>query len=117
MAPKSAHILFAILSVVAVAAASEGTKAGGWKAISNPNTPEVVAVAKFAVAEHNKEKKTPLVFVSVVKAEFQVVAGVNYRLLISAKHGTAVTPETYVAVVNSSPSRSLSLVSFHGIVH
>ncbi|KAL1560019.1 cysteine proteinase inhibitor 5-like [Salvia divinorum] len=119
MASKSALILLVILSVVAVAvpivaAASLGPRAGGWKTIANPNAAQVVAIANFAVAEHNKEKKTSLVLVSVKKGESQVVSGMNYRFLISAKQdgATAVPNKIYSAVVYYSPSGSPSLRSF-----
>ncbi|XP_057765033.1 cysteine proteinase inhibitor 5-like [Salvia miltiorrhiza] len=118
MASKSAHIFFAILSVVAVtvpivAATSRGSKVGGWQPISNPNAPEVVTIAKFAVAEHNKEKKASLELVSVLSASSQVVSGTNYRLVISAMDNHAATPyKSYTTVVHSSLLRSLSLISF-----
>lgn len=93
-----------------LAAAPKGT-VGGWKPIANPKAPAVVAIAKFAVAEHNKEKKTSLVFVSVVKGETQVVAGTNYRLVITAKDGHVV--RTYTAVVFAGLGKQpLRLTSF-----
>ncbi|KAK4480963.1 hypothetical protein RD792_011825 [Penstemon davidsonii] len=39
--------------------------------LENPNDPHVVEIAKFAVAEHNKEAKASLVFITVVKGESQ----------------------------------------------
>ncbi|XP_057765034.1 cysteine proteinase inhibitor 5-like [Salvia miltiorrhiza] len=116
MALKSIHILLAFLSLLAVSAASRGPIVGGWHPISNPNAPEIVEIAKFAVAEHNKEKKASLIFVSVVKGESQVVAGTNYRLVISAKDGASAAPKTYTAVVWSKVApKSLELTSFEQI--
>ncbi|XP_047943138.1 cysteine proteinase inhibitor 1-like [Salvia hispanica] len=113
MASKSVPILLVILSIVAVVAATSLDRAGGWKPIGNPNAAQVVAVANFAVAEYNKEKKTSLVLVSVEKGESQVVSGINYRLLISAKDGAA--EKTYSTVVYSSLAGSISLRSFDPI--
>ncbi|XP_047939798.1 cysteine proteinase inhibitor 1-like [Salvia hispanica] len=121
MAPKSLHILLAALSLMAVAlvpisAASRGHIVGGWKPIDNPNAPEIVEIAKFAISEYNKQKKTALDLVSVVKGESQVVAGINYRLVISAKDASAAAPKTYSAVVYSKPGpKSLKLTSFEKI--
>lgn len=120
MAPRSARILFAILSiltvVVHISAASRGPLLGGWKPIDNPNAPEVVKIAKFAVDEHNKKQHTSLSFVSVLKGESQTVAGVNYKLEISAKDGAAAAaaaPKNYTAVVYSRVwEHYLELTSF-----
>ncbi|KAL6531727.1 hypothetical protein OROMI_028090 [Orobanche minor] len=113
MAPKTLHILLAFISLLAISAASRGSIVGGWQPIANPNTPDIVEIAKFAVAEHNKEKNTSLVFVSVVKGEKQVVAGMNYKLVISAEDGAAAAPKNYTAVVYFNiASKSLELTSF-----
>ncbi|KAG6416452.1 hypothetical protein SASPL_123882 [Salvia splendens] len=120
MAPKSLHILLAALSLMVVAlvpisAASRGRIVGGWQPIANPNAPEILKIAKFAISEHNKQKNAALVLVSVVKGESQVVAGINYRLVISAKD-SAAAPKTYSAVVYSKPGpKSLKLTSFEKI--
>ncbi|KAL1560018.1 cysteine proteinase inhibitor 1-like [Salvia divinorum] len=123
MAPKSLHILLASLSLLVVAlapisAASRGHIVGGWQPIANPKAPEIVKIAKFSVSEHNKQKNTSLVLVSVVKGESQVVAGINYRLVISAKDASAsaAAPKAYSAVVYSKAApRSLHLTSFEKI--
>lgn len=117
MAPRSARILFAILSILTVvvhtSAASRGPLLGGWKPIDNPNAPEVAKIAKFAVDEHNKKQHTSLSFVSVLKGESQTVAGVNYKLEISAKDGAAAAPKNYTAVVYSRVWENyLELTSF-----
>ncbi|KAF7149948.1 hypothetical protein RHSIM_Rhsim02G0099800 [Rhododendron simsii] len=55
--------------------------------IKNVSAPEVIETAQFAVAEHNKKADSTLKFRSVVRGEYQVVAGMNYRLIIAAKDG------------------------------
>ncbi|KAG6394140.1 hypothetical protein SASPL_144719 [Salvia splendens] len=119
MAPKSLHILLASLSLLAIAltiSAARGPIVGGWRPIGNSNAPEIVEIAKFAVSEHNKQAHASLVFVTVVKGETQVVAGINYKLQISAKDGSAAAPKTYSAVVYSRAApKSLELTSFEPI--
>ncbi|KAL8469148.1 hypothetical protein ACS0TY_032110 [Phlomoides rotata] len=123
MAPKSRSILFTFLSVLVLAlpilgaAVGRSPLVGGWRPIADPNAPEVVKIAKFAVDQHNKEAKTSLVFEKVVKGEQQVVAGVNYRLVISAAEGRAAAPKTYKAVVYSrSWENYQKLISFEVFV-
>ncbi|KVH96351.1 Proteinase inhibitor I25, cystatin [Cynara cardunculus var. scolymus] len=55
----------------------------------DPNNPEVVANAKFAVEKHNEDKKEHLVFVKVVRAESKSIAGITYNLIFAAKNGSA----------------------------
>ncbi|KAK9091047.1 hypothetical protein Sjap_024224 [Stephania japonica] len=58
---------------------------GGWQAV-DPKDPHIVEIGRYAVDEHNKQANTSLKFKSVVKGESQVVAGVNYRLIVAAVH-------------------------------
>ncbi|XP_009386947.2 cysteine proteinase inhibitor 1 [Musa acuminata AAA Group] len=60
-------------------------KFGGWTPV-DVNNPHVHDIAVFAVSEHNKEAKEPLTLENVVQAQSQVVAGVNYKLLLVAKN-------------------------------
>ncbi|KAK6774710.1 hypothetical protein RDI58_029949 [Solanum bulbocastanum] len=84
---------------------------GFWNPITNTTDPKVVEIAKFAVDEHNEEEKTKLKFQEVVKGEYQVVDGLNYRLLISAKDGN--TLHNYLAEVWVKPGvKSRTLTSF-----
>ncbi|KAL3839511.1 hypothetical protein ACJIZ3_024102 [Penstemon smallii] len=108
MAFKSHSLLVFVLVSILATATFDGVKGigrGAWTPLQNPNDPHVVEIAKFAVAEHNKEVKVPLVFIKVVKGESQLgesplVFGVKYRLRISAKDdGGATIPKNYQAVV------------------
>ncbi|KAL7088544.1 hypothetical protein ACP275_13G133500 [Erythranthe tilingii] len=118
MAPKYLSLLFALASILVIEASTLGGKTttlGGWKPIPNLKDPQVVKVANFAVAEHNKEAKTTLEFVTIVKGEQQVVAGLKYRLVISAKGAAAAAaaPKSYNAEVVSQPwKKLLELLSF-----
>ncbi|TMW81301.1 hypothetical protein EJD97_010507 [Solanum chilense] len=82
---------------------------GDWKPITNI-TKEVIEIGKFAVDEHNKEAKTTLKFQKVIKGQNQVVAGMNYRLVIEAKDGDST--HNYLAQVWDKPDKSKSLTSF-----
>ncbi|XP_022724248.1 cysteine proteinase inhibitor 5-like [Durio zibethinus] len=70
---------------------------GGWTPIENVKDPHVTEIAKFAVAEYNKQSKTSLKLLKVIKGETQVVAGTNYRLVLKATDGSAT--KAYEAVV------------------
>ena len=107
----------AVLAVLAMAvcldvsAALGGPKLGGWKPIKDPKDPSVVEIGRFAISERNKEAKSNLQFQEVVKGETQVVSGMNYKLVIAAKDGSA--PHQYEAVVWDKPwEKSRKLTSF-----
>ncbi|KAG2316088.1 hypothetical protein Bca4012_066926 [Brassica carinata] len=76
---------------------------------------EVVVLAMFAVSEHNRQSKANLVYRNVVQETMQVVHGLLYRLIISAKNGSHAA-KNYEAVVWEKPRgqghHSNILVSF-----
>ncbi|KAK7859172.1 cysteine proteinase inhibitor 5 [Quercus suber] len=74
-----------------------GVLVGGWQPIKNITEPHVKEIGEYAVEEYNKESKSQLKFVSVVKGETQVVAGTNYRLILATKDGALA--KNYQAVV------------------
>lgn len=93
-------LLVAIHSPPRALAAREATRkflVGGWQPIKDISDPHVQEIAEFAVSEHNKLANTTLALSKVVKGETQVVAGVNYRLVLETKDGEAMA--NYVAVV------------------
>jgi len=74
---------------------------GGW-AKASVKDPGVVAAAEFAVAERLEQLRADaagadLKLVKIVKAEQQVVAGMNYRLTLEVDAGAG--PATVEAVV------------------
>ncbi|KAL4309619.1 hypothetical protein GQ457_01G043460 [Hibiscus cannabinus] len=77
--------------------ARTGILTGGWSPIENIADPHVTEIAEFAVGEYNRESKASLKLDKVVKGDTQVVAGMNYRLVLKAKDGKA--EKTYQAVV------------------
>ena len=58
--------------------------AGGYSQAA-ADSPEVLSAAKFAVAQKSRGRTDPITLVSVKRAERQVVAGMNYRLLLSVR--------------------------------
>lgn len=73
--------------------------------------PEVKAAAAFAVGAEAKASGRALKLVEVVKAEQQVVAGVNYRLDLEVREGKNLLNAQ--AVVWSKLDGSRELTSWH----
>lgn len=89
---------------------------GGWHPIKNLNDPYIKEIAGFAVDEYNKQSKASLKFAGVKSGDSQVVAGTNYRLIITATDGT--TTGDYEAVVWDKPwERFRKLTSFKPVKH
>ncbi|XP_019171840.1 PREDICTED: cysteine proteinase inhibitor 1-like [Ipomoea nil] len=88
-------------NAVAALGGQKGPLIGGWSSIKDPKAPYVVEFAKFAIDAHNKEAKTNLKFKSVIEGQSQVVAGMNYKLVIAAEDGSA--GNKYEAVVYDRP--------------
>ncbi|GAA0145224.1 hypothetical protein LIER_05468 [Lithospermum erythrorhizon] len=107
-----------ISSISSSAAASLGGRklVGGFEPIKNPKDKYIIEIGQFAIDEHNKQAKTNLVFETVVKGEQQVVAGMNYRLYISAKDGE--TSNQYQAEVYDKPfgEKTRKLTSFKKVI-
>ncbi|KAG6404671.1 hypothetical protein SASPL_136924 [Salvia splendens] len=106
----------AVSSVAKVAMADDKIQIpGGWTEVKDPSAPEYLILATFAVSEYNKQNNKALTLNSVIKAETQVVAGVNYRLRFSAR-GDISPNGTYEAIVYSQAApTSLKLTDFVGI--
>ncbi|KAF7120597.1 hypothetical protein RHSIM_Rhsim13G0144600 [Rhododendron simsii] len=97
------QISFVLSDVSAVVGGQKAVGYGEWKPIKDLNATRVQDIALFAIAEHNKEAKANLVLQSVDEGETQErVAGLNYRLLLTAKDG-GVRPGRYLTVVFVKP--------------
>ncbi|XP_031492927.1 cysteine proteinase inhibitor 1-like [Nymphaea colorata] len=96
---------------------SSVTALGGFHPIPDvKNNKHVQELGKFAVAEFNKKhhEAAALVFVEVVEAQSQVVAGTNYRLLIKALKAGYV--RHYTALVYEKPWEDVkTLTSFESV--
>jgi cystatin-C len=69
---------------------------GGWSPIDN-NDPYITGIANYTVTEYDKRSGAKLKFEKVIKGESQLVAGTNYRLILSAAEGS--TSNNYEALV------------------
>ncbi|KAK9084674.1 hypothetical protein Sjap_025085 [Stephania japonica] len=85
---------------------------GGFETI-DPKDPHVIEIGRYAVDAHNKQPLTctnNLKFVTVVRAERQIVEGTNYRLRITVMNGRV--QQTYEAIVFEDKNGQRSLNSF-----
>ncbi|KAF3323221.1 cysteine proteinase inhibitor 1 [Carex littledalei] len=89
---------------------------GGWTPIKNLTDPHLKELGGFAVAEHDKKGNDRLEFVKVVAGDQQVVAGMNYRLVLQVKDGKGKVVK-YQAVVweRAGNSGSRQLTSFNRV--
>lgn len=71
------------------AAAPRGPLVGGYSKIKDVKDPHIKEIGKYAVSENNKQTGGSLLFVRVVSGRQQVVAGMNYDLVIEATDGAA----------------------------
>ncbi|KAG6404676.1 hypothetical protein SASPL_136929 [Salvia splendens] len=90
----------AVSSVAKVASADDtnNTTIGGWRPVV-ADTSEIFLIAVFAVSEYNKQNNGSLVLESVLRAEVQVVKGVNCRLVVVARDSKTGRSNNYQAVV------------------
>jgi len=96
--------LVVLLLVLLASAARNQALPGGYSPI-NPNDPHVIEIANFAVTEYDNKKGTDLKLEKVIKGESETIAaGTNYRLTISAIHGSESKPNFYNATVYDKPS-------------
>lgn len=110
-------VIFTLLSAMVVmvpngASLAESPRGlGGYELINNLYEPEVVACAKFAVEEHNKENNGAIMFIKLFRGEKQVVSGINYKLDFRTRKGGLILP--YEAIVYYAPWKNYrKLVSF-----
>lgn len=89
-----------------LASAQDAPVAGGYNERSTDDK-GVRAAAAFAVRERSRRTRRRVTLLAVLSAETQVVAGLNYRLLLRVKEG--LYEMTYFAYVHESLRRRLSL--------
>jgi hypothetical protein len=91
------------------ATAQDAPIAGGYSERST-NDKGVKAAAAFAVRERRRRTRKRVTLVAILRAETQVVAGLNYRLLLRVREGRYQM--TYFADVHENLRRRLSLRSW-----
>src|SRR5688500_2991795 len=94
---------------IAAPRAQERPIAGGYGERPT-NDRSVTAAAAFAVRERGRQTRRRITLLSITSAESQVVAGVNYRLVMDVREGGEVRSVT--TVVHQNLRRRLSLVSW-----
>ncbi|CAK8538867.1 unnamed protein product [Lathyrus sativus] len=107
----SFSIMF-VLVFLSVSIFSEGLP-GGWNPIKNIKDPQVLEIAQFAVTEQQKKSGVKLSLVDVISGETQIVAGINYRLVLTANDGSVT--KKYQAQVVDEPNHTRSLISFKSL--
>ncbi|XP_027332122.1 cysteine proteinase inhibitor 5-like [Abrus precatorius] len=99
-----------VLFASAVAMNAAAMRFGGWSPIKNINDPHVTEIANFAVTEYVKRSGAKLKLEKVIKGDTQVVAGINYRLVLAANDGSS--SNNYEAVVWEKWEHFRNLTSF-----
>ncbi|XP_050228521.1 cysteine proteinase inhibitor 5 [Mercurialis annua] len=103
-------IVLSLMVAVSVSALGRGPMVGGWSKIKDLKDAHVVEIGKYAVAEYNRRSQTSLDFKSILKGEEQVVAGVNYKLVLAVDGGES---KKYEAIVwEKSWEKFQNLTSF-----
>ena len=83
--------------------------AGGYSGVKI-NDPDVKAAAEFALAEQGRRDGVDLSLMEIVQAQRQVVAGLNYKMCLRARSGSAT--RTAVVVIYKNLQQQYSLTSF-----
>ncbi|MFS8018226.1 putative Cystatin domain-containing protein [Helianthus anomalus] len=102
-------------------ASSGETLVSDWRPIKILSDTKVVDAAKFAVARHNFEAKTRLIFDDLVDGEVKSHSGTDYNLTIAARDDGDTdyddTSRIYVAIVSHRQFQEfMHLDSFRGPV-
>lgn len=104
--------LFTLLALVTLMAGSalmaSAQIAGGYSAAAVTDK-DVKEAAAFAVSNKNAHSQQSFKLVQILKAERQVVAGMNYMLCMSATEGGGTKAETYDAIVYVDLQKKMEL--------
>src|SRR5437763_8111848 len=99
---------FALLTGVAVVSSARQAPAVGAYQERSKDDPDVVAAARFAVAEEGRREGARVSLVSINRAERQLVAGFNYRLRLSVKTRGEVREASAVVYRNLKDAYTLT---------
>ena len=105
-----AALVFVMLGAAPPASATQDVPIAGGYSERATNDRGVAAAAGFAVKERGRRTRRRVTLVAVRRAETQVVAGLNYRLLLSVREGRESREVT--AVVYQNLRQRLSLTSW-----
>ncbi|PIA38361.1 hypothetical protein AQUCO_02800209v1 [Aquilegia coerulea] len=108
-------VIYSLISTFALSPApSHGAVVGGYKIIKDLKEPYIQDLSKFVVLQYNKQEKSNLKYVNVIKGQMKVVAGVNYRLVIAAKRDGKLNIYLAVVYVRAGGNKK-ALTSFHKV--
>ena len=110
----AAAVLGVLLVPAAASAGRQDVPAAGGYSEAGANDRDVLAAARFAVAEEARRRGRPLSLLAVTRAEKQVVAGLNYRLRLSVRDGRADRQAVAVVYQNLQNAYSLSEWNWDG---
>lgn len=110
------NLMLAALSIIFGCAGLAQAQIAGGYSITDIKSPDVIAAANYAVKRQAKKRGVKIKFMSINKAETQVVAGLNYRLCINvevkAKGKKTYTPMFVQAIVFKNLEQKFSLTSW-----
>lgn len=88
---------------------------GGYEPIQNDaiSSPYIQSLGEYAVNEHNRQAKSNLKFQKVTSGFFQIVAGTNYKLHLTAINGAISS--TYETIVYKDLKDISHLITFFSI--
>ena len=84
---------------------------GGFST-SNTKNAGVVKAAKFAISEHKQQTGSQLVLQQIVKAQTQVVAGLNFQLCLKVKQSKPTQTMLVAAKVYQNLEQQMQLVQW-----
>ncbi len=99
--------LFVFCFIAIGAQTAKAQIAGGYGSVDTKD-PQVRAAARYAVAVENKKIRSGVVFILLVKAEQQVVAGMNYKMCLKVRNGKRIRYATAVVYRDLKGKRSLT---------
>ncbi|HEX6185142.1 MAG TPA: GerMN domain-containing protein [Pyrinomonadaceae bacterium] len=99
------RVLLTVLALLVLGAGAPGargqdTPMAGAYGERRVNDPSVTAAAAFAVRERGRQTRRRVTLLSIRRAETQVVAGLNYRLVLNVREGGEVRDVTAVVFQN-----------------
>lgn len=101
-----------LLAGVSIQAAAQGDQVvGGYGEVSVKDK-AVRRAAAAAVRQHGKAEHHTVTLVKINKAEQQVVAGMNYRLCMTVRHGRRGRAHTITAVVYQPIRKPMRLTNW-----
>jgi hypothetical protein len=105
----------AIAAVPAAAARVGPLLVGGWSPIKDVSDPYIQEIGGWAVAEHARRANDGLRFGRVTRGEEQVVAGMNYNLVLDATDANGATAAYGAFVYDQAWTKTRELRSFSAL--